>query len=55
MLKHLVSSAKRESLLWEIALGMSFMYIINSSGPRILPWGTPDSIGRSRKSCCNDE
>jgi len=31
--------AKRKTLLWATALGMSFMYIMNNSGPRILPWG----------------
>ena len=25
---------------------MSFMYSRNNRGPRILPWGTPDSTGR---------
>jgi len=45
-LKHLVSFAKRKALLQWIALGRSFMYIIiNSKGPRILPWGTPDITG----------
>ena len=44
-LKHLVSSAKRRALLQWMESGRSFMYIINSRGPRMLPWGTPDTAG----------
>ena len=45
-LKHLVSSANSRALLQWITLGRSFMYKINRRGPRILPWGTPDTTGR---------
>jgi hypothetical protein len=39
-----VSSAK---VLWIIVsyCGISAVYIVYNSGPRMLPWGTPESIG----------
>ena len=40
-LKHFVSSAKLSILEWEMELGKSFRFKINSNGPNILLWGTP--------------
>ena len=31
--------------------GRSFMYIKNSKGPKIEPWGTPDLIGDQLEDC----
>ena len=45
-LKHLVSSAKSKASLSVIELGRSFINMIKRSGPRILPWGTPDSTDK---------
>ena len=44
-LKHLVSSANERSFEYETAVGRSLVYTRKSKGPRILPWGTPESTG----------
>ena len=36
-----VSSAYKTKLKYELDSGISFMYIRNSKGPSIHPWGTP--------------
>jgi len=38
-----VSSANRSDSLSVIAFGKLFMNMMKRRGPRILPWGTPDS------------
>jgi len=45
-LKYFVSSAKSKASLLLIELGKSFINMIKRSGPRMLPWGTPDSTGK---------
>ena len=45
-LKHLESSAKSKASLSVIELGRSFINMIKRSGPRILPWVTPDSTDK---------
>ena len=44
MLKSVVSSALRINVNKLLAFGMSFIYIRNSNGPNIDPWGTPVKI-----------
>jgi len=45
-LKHFVSSANRSDSLSVITFGKSFMNMMKRRGPRILPWGTPDSTDK---------
>ena len=50
---HFVSSTNRSNSLSVIAFGKSFMNMMSRRGPRILPWGTPDSIDKkSEKQLC---
>jgi len=46
-LKHLVSSANVNNILRMFKWKMSLIYIRNSGGPRMLPWGTLDVTGNS--------
>ena len=39
---HLASSAKSSLLVDNSVEGRSFMKMRNSTGPRMLPWGTPE-------------
>jgi len=41
-----VLSANRSNLLSVIVFGKSFMNMMKRRGPRILPWGAPDSIDK---------
>ena len=43
---HLASSAKSSTLVDNSVEGRSFMKMRNSTGPRMLPWGTPEITGR---------
>ena len=43
---HLASSAKSSILVDSSVEGRSFMKMRKSTGPRILPWGTPEITGR---------
>ena len=43
-----VSSAKVLMIVL-LDCGISAVYIIYNSGPRMLPWGTPESIGSGRE------
>ena len=45
-LVHLVSSANRSVLEEVVVAGRSLMNMMNSSGPRTLPWGTSEETGR---------
>ena len=46
MCKHLVSSANRYGMAEDKTSGISFIYYkTKRSGPRILPWGTPETTG----------
>ena len=46
-LKHCVSSANRSDSLSVIAFGKLFMNMMKRRGPKILPWGTPDSTDKT--------
>ena len=46
-LKRFVSSANRSDSLSVIAFGNLFMNMMKRRGPRILPWGTPDSTDKT--------
>ena len=51
ILKHFISSAYSCTVVLEcIALGAIFILIINKSGPKLDPWGTPDDIGNNNDS-----
>ena len=43
---HLASSAKSNTLANDSAVGKSFIKIRKRTGPRMLPWGTPEITGR---------
>ena len=49
-LKHFVSSANRSDSLSVIAFDKLFMKMMKRRGPRILPWGTPDSTDKNQKN-----
>ena len=51
ILKHFISSTYSCTVVLEcIALGAVFIKIINKSGPKLDPWGTPDDIGNNDDS-----
>ena len=45
----LVSSANKDIDECDTVVARSFMYTRKSKGPNTLPWGTPESTGRSEE------
>ena len=50
LLQHFVSSANKNKLEKLTTEGTSFTYMEKSSGPKILPCGTPDETGNKSES-----